>query len=267
LQETPQEKTRAQGQPAQEAESTITITLGALSQRYPEKINSVATRPGYAALVHDLYGGKNPLTLFTNPRRLNFAGDLKWSHVGNNPEDVEYLLKASDASFVVEVGCYVGTSTKQWAKHLPNGTILAIDAWLGDLASWIDRIDLHSRPREDDVLADGRSSLYDQFMLNMQLNHMNNVVPFSITSTNGARWLATMNYVPDLIYLDTSHEQGETLVELELYWNILRSGGILCGDDYPNWKAVVHDVDAFTTLHGVNLEFAPSKTTWFVRKP
>jgi hypothetical protein len=34
-----------------------------------------------------------------------------------------------------------------------------------------------------------------------------------------------------LIYLDSAHEQGETLIELALYWNILQPGGVLFGDD------------------------------------
>ena len=35
---------------------------------------------------------------------------------------------------------------------------------------------------------------------------------------------ATMNYVPDLAYVDTAHEEGETAIELELYFSTLRRG-------------------------------------------
>jgi len=210
------------------------------------------------------------MKLFTNPRALAFAGDLKWSNIGKFPGDACHLVDLANASFMVEAGCYVGTSTKVWSHCLKqrggNGVVLAIDTWLGDLATWVERIDKTSRKVPDDVLRDGRSSLFDQFMLNMQQNNVTNVVPFSATSIIGARWLATMNYVPDLAYIDTAHEEGETLIELELYWKLLQPGGILAGDDYPHWPAVKHDVDAFVARHGLTLQFAPSGTTWFVKK-
>jgi hypothetical protein len=252
--------------------SDFTVTLDAFPERYA-KVENLNTHPVCASradLVNQLYGGRDPMKLFTNPRSLKFAGDLKWSNIGKYPDDACHLVNLANASFLVEVGCYVGTSTKVWSRCLQqrggNGVVLAVDTWLGDLASWVERIDGDSRERRDDVLRDGRSSLYDQFMLNMQLNHVKNVVPFSTTSSIGARWLATMNYVPDLAYVDTAHEEGETAIELELYWSTLRRGGILAGDDYPGWPGVKHDLDAFVKRHGLKLQFAPSGTTWFVVK-
>ena len=47
-----------------------------------------------------------------------------------------------------------------------------------------------------------------------------------------------------MIYLDSAHEQGETLIELALYWNILQPGGILFGDDW-SWMTVRCDVKKF----------------------
>merc|ERR1712187_361816 len=93
------------------------------------------------------------------------------------------------------------------------------------------------------------------------------VVPFSATSTIGARWLATERYQPDLVYVDTAHEVGETELELNLYWNLLKNGGVLAGDDYPDWPGVKHDVDSFVKRHQLDLRFAPSGKTWYVMKP
>ena len=122
------------------------------------------------------------------------------------------LVDLSNASFIVEAGCYVGTSTKVWASALADRgvvhgdrVVLAIDAWLGDLNSWVQRIDKHSREQSDDVLADGRSTLYDQFMLNMLSSNrtLDTVIPFSTTSMVGARWLWLNHFEADLVYLDT----------------------------------------------------------------
>ena len=122
------------------------------------------------------------------------------------------LVSLTNATFIVEVGCYVGTSTKVWSSllrkrgvRLGDRIVLAVDAWLGDLGSWVWRGDKNSREYPDDVLADGRSTLYDQFMLNMQSNNtaIESVVPFSTTSMVAARWLWYQHFEADLIYLDT----------------------------------------------------------------
>jgi hypothetical protein len=232
-------------------------------------------RPTRAALIENLYKGKEPFELFTNPRQVQFAGELKWSVIGANPTDAAFLIEKSKAKFMVEVGSYVGTSTKVFASELrkrtppPDGgaALLAIDTWLGDLSSWISRVDTNSRYKEDDVLADGRSTLYDHFMLNMNKSKVTDtVVPFSATSFVGARWLARMNYKPDLVYLDSAHETGETALEMHLFWKLVQPGGILCGDDYA-WAAVKHDLDEFSKQHQVEIKFTPSKGTWYLEKP
>ena len=50
--------------------------------------------------------------------------------------------------------------------------------------------------------------------------------------------------MPEVIYLDSAHEAGETLLELQLAWSILAPGGVLFGDDWK-WHAVRNDVLRF----------------------
>ena len=72
----------------------------------------------------------------------------------------------------------------------------------------------------------------------------------------------------DFAYLDASHERGETLLEVHLYWSLLRPGGVLAGDDYQLFPAVSHDVDAFARCHGVRVQrVRGSGETWMLRKP
>ena len=236
-------------------------------------------RPTRGKLLALLYNHESPYTLFKNPRQLAFVGDLRWSHIGRSKADAEMLVAMSHAKFIVEVGCYVGTSTKMWASLLQSRwqglaaaepVVLCIDAWLGDLASWVNRVDVNSRSVPDDVIADGRSTLYDQFMLNMLtvergFNHT--VVPFSTTSSIGARWLWYYGFSADLIYLDTAHEVGETAVELALFWKVVRPGGVLAGDDY-GWPGVRNDLDHFVQENRLELRFcAPDRLTWYIVKP
>jgi hypothetical protein len=76
------------------------------------------------------------------------------------------------------------------------------------------------------VTEDDRPTVYYQFIANIiEQNLTDLILPVSMSSIIGARFLQTYQFRPQLIYLDSAHEQGETLIELSLYWNIL----------YPWW--------------------------------
>ena len=97
--------------------------------------------------------------------------------------------------------------------------------------------------------------------------HLFVIVPFSTTSSIGARWIWHHSFEADLIYLDTAHEVGETAVELALYWKVVRPGGVLAGDDYQ-WHGVQHDLDHFARTHGLQVQFCQAnKLTWYIVKP
>ena len=102
----------------------------------------------------------------------------------------------------------------------------------------------------------GQPTLYHQFLVNMISANLTRVVlPFVVPSFIGARSLEHLRLLADFIYLDSAHEQGETFIELGLYWRCLSPGGILAGDDL-NWQAVGHDVRLFASprLEGVELQ-------------
>eukprot|EP00440_Ansanella_granifera_P014609 gb/GFBE01015878.1/.p1 GENE.gb/GFBE01015878.1/~~gb/GFBE01015878.1/.p1 ORF type:complete len:290 (+),score=51.10 gb/GFBE01015878.1/:1-870(+) len=159
--------------------------------------------------------------------------------------------------FVVEVGSLHGHSALQMATvldklEMTRVPILCIDPFTGDTNMW-------ASYQEDKAVGgwvniiDGRMTVFDQFMANVQFAvtrsvSRHHILPFQATSTVGARWLASKGYAPDLIFLDSAHEEDETFLELVLYFRILQPGGVLFGDDY-GWPAVKKDVHAFVDQH------------------
>lgn len=89
------------------------------------------------------------------------------------------------------------------------------------------------------------------------------------------------DYAPfDWIYLDGDHTYKHVRAELDLYWDLVRPGGILCGHDYvvtgehPSQPGFVYGVkqavDEFTTEN--NLPFSLTSEphgflTWMIDKP
>lgn len=114
-------------------------------------------------------------------------------------------------------------------------------------------------------VTEGRPTVYYQFLANMiKENLTRTVLPVSMTSIIGARFLQTFQFRPQVIYLDSAHEQGETLIELALYWNLLRPGGVLFGDDW-GWISVRCDVKKFTYIRNLTIEHFHN--TWVLKKP
>ena len=99
------------------------------------------------------------------------------------------------------------------------------------------------------------------------------VFPLSMPSLTAARLLVELKWKIDVIFIDASHEMGETLLEMHMYYNLLNPGGVLVGDDYEGFPAVRHDVDKFVQCHNVTLRILSEdpprtrKNTWMLVKP
>jgi hypothetical protein len=112
----------------------------------------------------------------------------------------------------------------------------------------------------------GRPQVYEQFLANIITNNLTRIVlPFSITSILGARFLHIYQFYPQVIFLDSAHEQGETLIELALFWPLLQPGGILFGDDW-DWKTVRCDLKKFAYYRGLKIEILGGYV-WSIKKP
>ena len=85
--------------------------------------------------------------------------------------------------------------------------------------------------------------------------------------------MAATAWFVDLIYIDSAHERGETIIEIHLYWQLVRPGGLLMGDDYRDFPAVRSDVDEFARCEGLTIISGGmhgglgSPNTWASRKP
>jgi len=159
-------------------------------------------------------------------------------------------------NFIVEVGSLHGASALTMSSVLDNVglfdvPVLCIDPFTGDVNMWA------SYRRDPGVrrwvnIQDGRMLAYDQFMVNVKASFSDisnrHIIPFKATSTVGARWLQMTKYTPDLVFIDSAHEEHETFVEIALYFRVLTPGGMIFGDDY-NWPMVRRDVNRFVEEH------------------
>jgi len=194
----------------------------------------------FDAVVEALYGGRahSPYTSDDEPMPIDLSS---YAHT-HLPEDlVEQVLAAvqeEDAPLLaVELGSFVGGSAVRFARALKRlgrdgqgAALVCIDPFCGDANMWAD----HNGWRAWLQLRGGRPRLFEQFVANVRSEaHDDMIVPLAATACVGCAVLRRLAAAgpggagapalprPRLIYLDSAHEEGETLVEIQKAFALL----------------------------------------------
>lgn len=114
---------------------------------------------------------------------------------------------------IVEVGCYLGRSTRALGDNT-SGVVYAIDDFKG--------------PR-DMVLPDAiRHNVFSLFRYNVgSLIQENKVIPVIGDHSNAA----LLEVQPDMVFIDGSHLYQDVKRDIDLWKSRLIKGGLLCGHD------------------------------------
>jgi hypothetical protein len=168
---------------------------------------------------------------------------------------------------VIEVGTWKGASLFTMLRLARERSLdtrfICVDTWLGSNESiWLDP---ETRPHL--MLRGGYPTMFRQFVANVLAHDAREAVfPLPMTATSAAHLLRELGVVADTIYIDAGHEEEEVSADLNLYWERVRPGGILFGDDYhTRWSGVIRAVNGFAKRHRLALEQREYK--WMLRKP
>lgn len=132
---------------------------------------------------------------------------------------------------ICEVGSWLGASAINMAQLAPEATVYCVDTWKGSR----EHAGMHFLP-----------TLYESFLSNVRDNGLQSrVLPLRMTSAEGYHKLKGDGLVFDLIYIDGSHEYDDVKQDLAMYWELLRTGGIMLGDDFNEWGTVQRAVNEF----------------------
>lgn len=189
--------------------------------------------------------------------------DPFYPHTHLTTDVIEWAFSETDCKFWVEAGTMLGGSAllvAQTAKRLGKEiSILCIDPFTGDVNMWDWERDLAVNNRWRFLrLVNGAPTIRQRFLANVVSAAAEDViVPMQATSIVGLRYLDRLIHRdvvprPDVVYVDSAHEEGETFIELRTAWSVLRSGGLLLGDDL-DWVAVRRDVERFAAEADVSI--------------
>ncbi|MBM3208509.1 MAG: class I SAM-dependent methyltransferase [Chlamydiae bacterium] len=152
----------------------------------------------------------------------------------NNRSYIEKLVEEVNPTIVVEVGSWIGLSTRHIASILkqPNAKLYAVDHWLGSAEHQIGQF----------AYMPFLDKLYEQFLSNIiraNLTHI--VVPMRMSSLDAVKIFPA---TPDLIYIDAGHDYESVYKDLLAWYPLVRGHGVLCGDDWW-WDSVRKAVEDF----------------------
>jgi hypothetical protein len=174
----------------------------------------------------------------------------------------EQIIKVLKPKLILDVGSFWGASCVRMARlAIDSGppeevTVIAIDTWLGSKEHFVEM------PFES--MQDYRyGAMYETFCDNVvRAGVAEQVIPLPQTSLTAAAILSHYNLQPDLIYLDAAHDYRSLLTDLEVYWKLLRIGGVLFGDDFEEpWYEVIRAVLEFTEKQRLSLQLSKAPAT------
>lgn len=163
------------------------------------------------------------------------------------------LVAAIKPKRIIEVGTWKGGSALTLADHAArlglDAEIICVDTWLGALEMWTDLDDAGRYGAL--ALKHGYPTLYYQFLANVcRAGRQAAVTPFPVPSVTAAQWFSLRDVRADLIYIDGSHEEEDVYQDLVSYWDLVRPGGVLFGDDW-SWDGVRLAAQRFASENGL----------------
>lgn len=177
-------------------------------------------------------------------------------------------LTSSETFTIIEVGCFEGRSTIWFADYLKNNSdseLLCIDTWEG--GEEIARTNLGF---DMNIVKENFDNNINQHPYKDQITVFEGTSEVHLSNLLSAYYQAV-----DFIYLDGSHTQRDTLVDLTLSLLLIKKGGIIIVDDYLNNMATKNPklrpkdaVDFVVTSFGSGVGFSltPKGQAVIIRK-
>jgi hypothetical protein len=181
------------------------------------------------------------------------------------------VLRQHDVTLMVEIGCFLCGSTRQWLEAKPDLTVIGVDPWDGNWSVHI-RMRAEEGNESMETLPDPQETadtLQRHGNFRLALNNIGDLrdrfVPVRQRSPEALHYLHRRGIEPQVIYIDAAKDEDELRVAHGLF-----PDAILCGDDW-SWSdehgrlRMQEHVERFAAEHGFSVEAFGA--TWVITKP
>lgn len=170
-------------------------------------------------------------------------------------QELEWLAKsAQDHKLIVEIGSFLGRSTRALGENTP-GKVYAVDDFNGT--------GIEFKPDGRPFTQQDRESIFSYFNINLgDLIADEKVIPVKISydtiEMSGALGLLQ----PDMVFIDGDHSYPAVCRDIRYWKPRLAPGGLLCGHDFC-YEPVANAVKEILVDNGISVTSAPSTSIWF----
>lgn len=145
---------------------------------------------------------------------------------------------------VVELGSWLGSSTRFILQHAINAKVIAIDHWSNDIKDYGNggSTDASSDPGIEKI-----GTLWETFLVNCW-DYKDRLYPVRAYTQDGLKKLKDYDIVADVVYIDASHSYEDVLADITLSRELWPNAQIV-GDDYA-WESVRRAVHEYADKNG-----------------
>jgi hypothetical protein len=199
----------------------------------------VPTSSSSSMSIHD------PLTeLSTQDSRVGWPSQYRrlscnlhgWFRPGNQTMINRLLQK--NAKCVIELGAWLGRSTKYLCERCPDALIFSVDLWSNE---YFEGDNHYNKSDPDFAKILQNTSIFEQFLSNLadhQVQLQSNgerkgLIPMKMKSSEALPILHQLGIKPDFIYIDASHHYDYVVDDVKKCLDFFPEA-ILVGDDWDN---------------------------------
>lgn len=155
---------------------------------------------------------------------------------------------------IAEVGVWKGRCALNMVRYCRDlgvdAEIICIDTWLGSPEHWTRRDNANFY--QSLKIKNGYPQIYLTFVRNVVEEKAEEfITPMPMPSETAFYVLKWLNVSLDMVHIDAGHQYDSVIGDLSRYWELLRPGGVLIGDDYgKGWPGVKRAADEFSRRIG-----------------
>lgn len=176
-----------------------------------------------------------------------------WFDAYAKPNFEKFLtpLSGKDDLIILQLGAYTGDASLWLLDNIKSLVLVDVDTWEGSDE------EVHHKLNFSEV-----ERVYDKKVHGRTVKHKSTSVEYLIKSL--------FDY--DFVYVDADHTAASALLDGELAWRNLKSGGLLAFDDYqwgadlPSSKSPKLGIDLFLERHAGEYELLESGLQVWIRK-
>jgi hypothetical protein len=146
------------------------------------------------------------------------------------------VIRDHGVTLMLEIGCFLCGSTRQWLDSSPDLEVIGVDPWDGNWSTYVRKHTEEGNPiftaLEDPLALAETLQRYGNYCvaLNNIRDERDRFIPVRRRSPKALHYLRTRGIQPQLIYIDALKSEEDLSVAHELF-----PRAILCGDDW-NWS-------------------------------